>query len=970
MLKGINQEETEIYSMKNNSLRIFFKLLLTVSAGLVIVSGFVFPEGLEKAGKALTFEDMMGFRVIEDPVISENGQAIAFTARPDRGNPEVVVSTLEDGRLIKHILGSKPLISCDSKWVAAELEIDLVLSIKEKDTKPPLKKGMLLLDVIHNSWEEIAEVKDFVFSKDGSWLAYHRFPPELENKESGDKEKEGVKGEKDTKVKSSTLVLRDLQSGKEYFSEDVELYSFDPQSNYLAFSRTGSEEGTADGIYCRVLGDSPEKESLIQSLPGGEFSSLAWTKDGSVLAYVSGLEGGESYSLQVWRGASGSLGEVTGMPGGWYVPLKNKLEWTDDSTRLYFGLKPDSDKEFTAEKENGENLQNEEQGTEKKPGEGKPPVITGEDRKNAFDIETLLKQKEMDVWHWNDPRIVSNQKERWNDEKDRVFLATVTLENLGGVIQLADLEVPEVSISQGGRYIEGKSQVPYLKMITWEGDFYDLYAIELATGRKVKIAEKTLGDFSISPSGEYAVYYQDGDWHLYRTGSGSTRNLTSGLDVRFADELHDYPSLAPGYGSAGWLEDSSAVFIYDRFDVWIFPADGGAPVTLTQGKGREQQMTFRMIRTDPEAKSWKKGTEILLSSYRDRTKNSGFYSFNTNKPGIAELIEENKKFSFIAKAEKSEELIYTREDYREFPDIWVAGPEFSEARKISDVNPQVADFAWGEAELVEWNSLDGIPLQGVLIKPGNYEEGKRYPVLVYFYRFFSQRLHEFNTPVINHRPSFPLYASNGYAIFLPDIRFEVGRPGFSSTKCLVPGVQKLIDMGIADPKAIGLHGHSWSGYQAAFIVTQTDLFAAAVAGAPVSNMTSAYGGIRWGTGLSRQFQYEESQSRIGGSLWEYPERYIENSPLFFADRINTPLLIMFGDQDDAVPWYQGIELYMAMRRLEKDAVFLQYRGEPHHLKKYPNRLDYAIKMKEYFDHYLKGAAAPEWITKGEPYRGK
>jgi len=221
--------------------------------------------------------------------------------------------------------------------------------------------------------------------------------------------------------------------------------------------------------------------------------------------------------------------------------------------------------------------------------------------------------------------------------------------------------------------------------------------------------------------------------------------------------------------------------------------------------------------------------------------------------------------------------------------------------------------------------------------------------------------------VVNHRPCFPFYASNGYALFLPDVRYTVGQPGFSATKCLVPGVQKLIDMGIADPKAIGLHGHSWSGYQTAFVITQTDMFAAAIAGAPVANMTSAYSGIRLESGLARQFQYEQEQSRIGGSLWEYRERFIENSPVFFADRINTPLLIQAGDEDEAVPWHQSVEMYLAMRRLGKDCVFLQYRGEPHHLKKYPNKLDYSIKMKEYLDHYLKGMPAADWIMKGVPY---
>ena len=259
---------------------------------------------------------------------------------------------------------------------------------------------------------------------------------------------------------------------------------------------------------------------------------------------------------------------------------------------------------------------------------------------------------------------------------------------------------------------------------------------------------------------------------------------------------------------------------------------------------------------------------------------------------------------------------------------------------------------------------------GAVIKPGNWNPRKRYPVLVYYYRFFSQRLHEFNDPSVNHRPSFPIYASDGYVVFLPDVRFEVGRPGLAATKSVVPGVQQLIDVGIADPDRIALHGHSWSGYQTAFIVTQTDLFATAIAGAPVANMTSAYSGIRLGSGLARQFQYERTQSRIGASMWESLDEYIENSPVFFADRIETPMLILHGDVDDAVPWEQSIELFLAMRRLGKETVFLQYRDEPHHPQTYANKLDWATRMKEWVDHYLKGTPAPTWISDGVPYQGR
>jgi dipeptidyl aminopeptidase/acylaminoacyl peptidase len=419
------------------------------------------------------------------------------------------------------------------------------------------------------------------------------------------------------------------------------------------------------------------------------------------------------------------------------------------------------------------------------------------------------------------------------------------------------------------------------------------------------------------------------------------------------------------------LADSSAIFVYDKYDIWRIPTEGGIATCLTRGLGRKNNTVFRVIDLDPEEDSTAPDSTLLLGAYHDGEKYDAFYSMNFAGSDLKKLYETGQhRLEVVATAERTDRLIFTRQRYDEFPDLWVSNRSLDEPRKLSNANPQLAEFAWGSAELVEWSSADGIPLQGVLIKPGNFEPGRRYPVLVYYYRFFSQRLHLFNEPVVNHRPSFPFYASNGYAVFLPDIRFEVGRPGFSATKCLVPGVQKLIDMGIADADGIGLHGHSWSGYQTAFVITQTDIFAAAVAGAPVSNMTSAYSGIRRGTGLARQFQYEKSQSRIGGSLWEKRNLFIENSPVFFADRIDTPLLIQFGDEDEAVPWEQGIELYLACRRLGKNCIMLQYRGEPHHLKKYPNKLDYSIKMKQFFDHWLKGEPAPQWMTEGIPYRGE
>jgi dipeptidyl aminopeptidase/acylaminoacyl peptidase len=639
-------------------------------------------------------------------------------------------------------------------------------------------------------------------------------------------------------------------------------------------------------------------------------------------------------------------------PDGWTVPSKNELNWSRDGKRLFFGFKP-------VEEDEGDQ-------------------DTGDDEDaqfDAFDFDALLKEREVDVWHWNDPRIIPNQKERWEEhEENRVYRAVVHLKS-GRVVALADLEMPRVLTTDNPRVALAGSDVPYLKEITWNGQFSDLYVVDLKTGERHQVERRVASGRSragsLSPDGRFVIFYNDGDWHLYDVKKKMLENVTEGIEVSFANEDHDYPMDPPGYGLSEWLADSSAVFIYDKYDIWRISTDGAKPKCLTGGEGRKADTVFRVVDLDPEEETIPPNSQLLLEAYHDLEKHDALYAIGTTGGALTRLYGTGKhSLGVIAKAEKTDRILFSRERYDEFPDLWISNVSFEKPTKLTDANPQIADFAWGSAELVEWSSADGIPLQGILIKPGNYDPEKRYPVIVYYYRFFSQRLNLFNEPVVNHRPSFPLYASNGYAVFLPDIRFAVGQPGFSATKCLVPGVQKLVDMGVADPDAIGLHGHSWSGYQTAFVITQTDIFAAAVAGAPVSNMTSAYSGIRWGTGLARQFQYEKSQSRIGGSLWEKPELYIENSPVFFADRIETPLLIQFGDEDGAVPWYQGIELYLACRRLEKNCIMLQYRGEPHHLEQYPNKLDYSIKMKEFFDHWLKGEPAPEWMTAGVPYRGE
>lgn len=928
---------------------VFSRRIKTVGAVLFgVLLLFTWAETQPK--KILSFEDIMRFKQIEHPVISQDGTVVAYGAQPDRGDGEALIHNLKNGKVVAVERGNRPLISNNSLWAVTVVQPKAVGLAKAEKDKP--KQGMALVNTQSGEIHQIDRVEQFAFSEDSVWLAYKLFEERKPEKKEAKKPEEKTKAKKSKPEEKTgtTLALRNVETDQEIQIPYVLSFAFDSASNILVYV-IANPGGADNGIYSRQMSREAGPEEPIEKKEKAVFSSLAWAEKGSQLAFLCTVEnesGEKRTSLCTWDGQRKILTQAVipdAVPEGWVLPEKNRLSWTRDGQRLFFGLK--LEKYADEVKEEEEEIKEED----------------------LFDTDKILAEREVDVWHWNDPFIIPHQKKMWPRLKDQTYLA-VYFPSSRSFIQLADEEMPDVLPSENPDYALGSSGVPYRKEVTWYGRLQDIYTVRLKDGRRQKILSRLEGRPSLSPDGHYVAFYKDRHWHLYDISTQTEKNLTEKLDVPFYNEDHDYPSTVPGYGLAGWVKDDKAVLIYDKYDIWKFSTQTEEAVNLTGGQGRKSHQTFRALRLDRDKRFFEEKESLLLSSYHNLEKHFGFYSGAVNKAGVKKLLEEKKRFLFLAKAKKADVLMYTRESFQEFPDIWINDLKFFSPHKVSNVNPQIADFAWGEAELVEWNSMDGIPLQGVLIKPADYKPGKRYPVIVYFYRFFSQRLYEFNQMVVNHRPNFPFYTSNGYAVFLPDIRFEIGHPGFASTKCLVPGVQKLIDSGVADPKAVGLHGHSWSGYQTAFVVTQTDIFACCVAGAPVSNMTSAYSGIRWGSGLARQFQYERTQSRIGGSLWEYPERYIENSPVFFADRIETPMLIMFGDEDGAVPWYQGIELYLALRRLEKDCVFLQYRGEPHHPQKYANKLDYSIKMKEYFDFYLKGKSAPGWIKKGVPYRGK
>jgi dipeptidyl aminopeptidase/acylaminoacyl peptidase len=534
--------------------------------------------------------------------------------------------------------------------------------------------------------------------------------------------------------------------------------------------------------------------------------------------------------------------------------------------------------------------------------------------------------------------------------------------------QLEDNTLTSVQTPAEGDWALGTDDRPYRRLVGSEeaGTPVDSLAIHLRSGERRPLFQKSLFGTTLSPAGKYALSFDGKDWHCVRLADGKRTNLTAKLGVCFAQEQHDIPSTPPPYGLAGWTKGDTHVLLYDRYDIWQLAPDGSSARNLTGSLGRKTSTSLRVVQLDPRERAINPAEPLLVRAENERTRDTGFYRVPfAGSPQL--LLMGARNYSTPIRAKSGDKLLLTVSTFYDYPDLYLADCDFREVRRVSDANPQKANFIWGKAELLRYKSADGLPLQGVLIKPENFDPNRKYPLLVYIYERLSQELHRFRPPGPGTSINPTYYASNGYVVLMPDIAYTVGYPGQSAVKCVLPAIAAAVERGGIDENAIGIQGHSWGGYQTAYLITQTTRFKAAAAGAPVSNMTSAYGGIRWGTGLPRQFQYEKTQSRIGGSLWQYPTRFLENSPLFAADRVQTPLLMLHNDRDEAVPWQQGIEYYLALRRLGKEVYLFNYPGEFHGLRQRVNQKDYTIRMQQFFDHHLKGAAKPDWMAKGIPY---
>ncbi|MBL9199091.1 MAG: S9 family peptidase [Opitutaceae bacterium] len=982
------------------SLRLSLALLLGLATGL---TGFAAPA----APRALTHADFDTWRSIATPQLSRDGRWLAYSFMPQDADGDLVVREVATGREHRVPVGAIPpptsapadenanpeapppvrnirlAFTGDSRFVVAtthppKADVAAAKRAKKKPEEMP-RGGLVMIELASGEVTRVAEVKSFqVAAKGGPLVAYLKeakpedrrpadateapppndeepFPADDEDAAAPARGGRGGAGAGGTATGAPTfgteLVIRDLAAKSERTFAAVTDYSLTRDGRVLLYL-VSSRSPTDNGVYRVLPATAAEPVALLSGR--GRYSRLTWDREQNRAVFLSdtgapaGTTGPARYKVYLWERGTGLAldivsAETKGVPAGFTVSAQSGASFSRDGKKLYV---PVARAARTA-----------------RPATG--AAIAPDDEKVTADL-----------WHWRDGYVQPMQKVRAAQERNRTYRGVFDLSSMT-YVQLATPELATITTSDDGTRVLGYDDRAYRSMVDYDGRFTDVHLVDPQTGASKTVLKQLRSEGGAallwSPDGKWAAYYQGRQWHALDTATGQTRSLTATLRVAFHNEQDDRPQPPTTYGAAGWTKDSVSFLAYDRFDVWQLFPDGRAAKNLTVGHGRANKIQLRVQRIEPvdedeDERGIDPAKPLTLRGEHEETRATGFYRTLFESPFPPDrLLWGDKNFRYVGRARDADALLLTASRFDEFPDVHVTNSSFATPKKMTDGGAQLAQFSWGRSELISFRNADGVPLQATLYTPANFDPKRKYPVIIYIYERLSQNVHSFSNPAPGTSINVPFYVSNGYCVLMPDIVYRTGRPGQSALRCVLPALDAIVARGFVDEKAVGIQGHSWGGYQIAYMVTQTNRFRAAEAGAPVGNMTSAYSGIRWGTGLPRQFQYEQTQSRIGKKLTDAPRTYLDNSPVFQVQKVETPLLILHNDADDAVPWYQGIELFLALRRHGKPAWLFNYNGEFHGLRRRPDQKDWAKRMSQFFDHFLKGAPAPEWLEKGIPY---
>jgi len=886
-------------------------MLLLKKVLLLVILGPLFPVTVFSQ-RALTVDDLSRWNRITDQAISADGKWTTVLMSPWEGDGTVYLYNSKGEEVAAYFPGQKPAFSFSSRYLLVtqaplKESLDSLKVAKVKKEKLPMSR--LIIRTLSGGEEVIDSVKSYQLAEYADWMAYK-------------------KGRKD-----STLIVRSLDGKSEYRYPAVSSYGFAKKNGALYFISKGDTLGTEPGLYLF----QPEKETSTLIKGGkGVFKQAALSEQGDALAFLYCAKKDSAWqAMELWLSERAAPAELIAsnrdFPEKWVISEHGKPHFSENGARLFFGTAPEPKQKDTTQ--------------------------LAEYRPNV------------QVWSWDEP--VQYTVQTFNQSKDlkKTYQAVYDLKTKT-LYQLANEKLPDITLPHKGDIALISTSRPYSLPSMWEGHTRrDVYRVSLTDGTQKPLIKGRYVNPRISPAGKYAYWYEQTDscWYTIDLAIGKEYRLTTPQTFPAWDEENDVPDYPRAHGAVGWTLGDAAFVIYDRYDLWSFDPTGiKSPSKLTNG--REQGIRYRLITLDKDEKSIDTHKPQLLSGFHEQTRKSGYYSTNLiSGKAPRPLLAGDYMLRTLIKAKESDNVIYTVETFERFPDLYLSNMTFRKSTQLTHGIRQQEGIKWGKAELVSWTSLDGKPLEGVVYKPANFDLAKKYPLIVNFYERNSETLHNYRMPE-PHRSTvdYHLYNSNDYILFNPDVVYEDGYPGESSYNCVMPGIASLVSQGYIDEKAIAAQGHSWGGYQVAYLATRTDLFAAIESGAPVVNMFSAYGAIRWGSGLNRSFQYEHTQSRIGGTPWTAKQLYEENSPLFTMDNVKTPILIMHNDSDGHVPWYQGIEYFIALKRLQKPVWLLNYSGEIHWPMKMANRIDFQKRMFQFFNHYLKGEPMPRWMKDGLP----
>ncbi len=935
--------------MKKQVILIRLFVIAVIATGTVAMAVMAGQDKPTAGPRPLGLQDILQWKSLTGVNLSPDGKWFIGRISPVEGDSEIVIRKTREEKVYRFPIGESPrfgspaemAFSADGKWAAFLTYPGSKEAKALRKDKKRLTTSAVLVNLATGEKTDFEKVRAFAFSGENpGWIALHKYVAESQEKEKD-------------KWTGADLILRELATGKEINVGNVSEFAFDKKGARLAWL-IDAQGQSGNGIQIRDMA-----AGAVTALDSDKavYKALNWSEKGDALAALKGKED-KAYEDKLWGlvGYSGFFdpaglrkvsfdpaGEKT-FPKGFTISPNRRPDWTEPLDGILFGIFEPKKKEGGAKTEGGK--------------ESAPPAVEKPKEEADEDVPDLV------IWHWKDKRLQSQQQVEERRDADFSFLSVYRVKEKA-FLRLADDTLRDVIPAPKSAWAIGLDDSSYELEANLDGrNYQDVYVVDLKTGRRTLAVKKCRWYFGPSAEGTHFLYYEDGQFLTYEMATGKSYAITKDVPATFVDTQDDHNVVKPPTSPIGWAKGDTSVLLSDGWDIWNVPAHGGAGVNLT-GDGRKDGLKYqRRFRLDPEEKGIDLTVPVYVGVYGERTKKAGIARIEKGKPGAVKLFWDDASFTTLIKARKAETYVYTRETNIDYPDAYVTDVTFKSGARITEVNPQQKNYLWSAgSRVVDYQNAKGDKLQAALFLPANYEKGKSYPAIVYIYEKLSQGLNAYAMPS-PYGFNKSVYTSNGYAVLMPDIVYTLNDPGMSAVACVLPALEAAVATGVIDKARVGLQGHSWGGYQTAFLVTQTSAFAAAVAGAPLTNMISMYSSIYWNSGSANQPIFESSQGRFKGGYWDNLEAYTRNSPVYFASQVSTPLVILHNDKDGAVNWNQGIEYFNTLRRLGKPVVMLQYVGENHGLQKPANRKDYGVRMMEFFDHYLKDGPAPAWWEEG------